>query len=146
MSKTITETKDNFVIYQQSIDKYFTQAEQAVSRYFQALTDLQEEYIHAWRNSIKANLSLQKEFATKSGFDVTLPEPSKKIFRDMTDEFLKTRSVRDQIAIATIDTAKKNVKTYSDNASAFADLNRDIMQSWISLCTPRDRQNISQNS
>jgi len=145
MSKTITETKDNFVIYQQSIDKYFTQAEQAVSRYFQALTDLQEEYIHAWRNSIKANLSLQKEFVTKSGFDVTLPEPSKKIFRDMTDEFLKTRSVRDQIAIATIDTAKKNVKTFSDNASAFADLNRDIMQSWISLCTPGDRQNISQN-
>ena len=146
MSKTITETKDHFVIYQQSIDKYFTQAEQAVSRYFQALTDLQEEYIHAWRNSIKANLSLQKEFATKSGFDVTLPEPSKKIFIDMTDEFLKTRSVRDQIAIATIDTAKKNVKTFSDNASAFADLNRDIMQSWISLCTPQDRQNISQNS
>ncbi|MFB3152628.1 MAG: hypothetical protein ACE1Y0_04085 [Nitrosopumilaceae archaeon] len=145
MSKTITETKDNFVIYQQSIDKYFTQAEQAVSRYFQALTDLQEEYIHAWRNSIKANLSLQKEFATKSGFDVTLPEPSKKIFRDMTDEFLKTRSVRDQIAIATIDTAKKNVKTFSDNASAFADLNRDIMQSWVSLCTPPNRQNISQN-
>ena len=145
MSKTITETKDHFVIYQQSIDKYFTQAEQAVSRYFQALTDLQEEYIHAWRNSIKANLSLQKEFATKSGFDVTLPEPSKKIFIDMTDEFLKTRSVRDQIAIATIDTAKKNVKTFSDNASAFADLNRDIMQSWISLCTPQDRQNISQN-
>jgi homogentisate 1,2-dioxygenase len=145
MSKTITETKDNFVIYQQSIDKYFTQAEQAVSRYFQALTDLQEEYIHAWRNAFKANLSLQKEFATKSGFDVTLPEPSKKIFRDMTDEFLKTRSVRDQIAIATIDTAKKNVKTFSDNASAFADLNRDIMQSWISLCTLRDRQNISQN-
>jgi len=64
----------------------------------------------------------------------------------MTDEFLKTRSVRDQIAIATIDTAKKNVKTFSDNASAFADLNRDIMQSWISLCTPQDRQNISQNS
>ncbi len=145
MSKTITETKDNFVIYQQSIDKYFTQAEQAVSRYFQALTDLQEEYIHAWRNAIKANFSLQKEFATKSGLDITIPEASKKLFRDMNDEFLKTRSVRDQIGIATIETAKKNVKTFSDNANAFADLNRDIMQSWMSLCMPRDPQNISQN-
>lgn len=145
MSKTITETKDNFVIYQQSIDKYFTQVEQTASRYFQAMTDLQEEYIHAWRNSIKANLFLQKEFATKAGFNVTLPEASKKIFTDTTDEFLKTRSVRDQIAIATIETAKKNVKTFSDNASAFADLNRDIMQSWISLCKPQNHQNISQN-
>jgi len=146
MSKTITETKDNFVLYQQSTDKYFSQVEQAVSKYFHAITDLQEEYIHAWRNAIRANLSLQKEFATKSGFDVTMPEASKKIFRDMTDEFLKTRSVRDQIAIATIETAKKNVKTFSDNASAFADLNRDIMQSWISIYTiPQNSQNITQN-
>ncbi len=145
MSKTITETKDNFVIYQQSIDKYFSQVEQTVSRYYQAITDLQEEYIHAWRNAIKANFFLQKEFATKSGLNITLPEPSKKLLSDMNDEFLKTRSVRDQIAIATIETAQKNVKTFSDNTSAFADLNRDIMQSWISLCTPRNRQNNSQN-
>ncbi len=137
MSRTITETKDNFAIYQQSMDKYFTQVEQTVSRYFQAFTDLQEENIHAWRNVIRANLSLQKEFATKSGYDTTMPEASQKIVRNMTDEFLKARSVRDQIAIATIESAKKNIKTFSDNASAFADLNRDIMQSWITLCTPK---------
>ena len=136
MSKTITETKDNFAIYQQSVDKYFTQGEQEISRYFHALNDLQEEYIHAWRNVFKANLSLQKEFAAKSGFDSRMPEATQKMIQNITDEFLKTRSVRDQIVIATIDAAKKNVKTFSDNANAFADLNRDIMQSWISLCTP----------
>ena len=136
MSKTISETKDNFAIYQQSIDKYFTNLEQAVSRYFQAFTDLQEEYIHAWKNIIRANLSVQKEFVTKSGFDTTMPETSQEIIRNMTDEFLKTRSVRDQIAISTIEVAKKNIKTFSDNASSFADLNKDVMKSWISLCTP----------
>ncbi|MGI0064975.1 MAG: hypothetical protein ACREAJ_00340 [Nitrosopumilaceae archaeon] len=136
MSKTISETKDNFAIYQQSIDKYFTNVEQTASHFFKACTDLQEEYIHAWRNIIRANLSVQKEFVTKSGFDATMPETSQEIIRNMTDEFLKTRSVRDQIAISTIEVAKKNIKTFSDNASSFADLNRDIMQSWMSLCTP----------
>ena len=136
MSKTISETKDNFAIYQQSIDKYFTNVEQTASHFFKACTDLQEEYIHAWRNIIRANLSVQKECVTKSGFDVTMPETSQEIIRNMTDEFLKTRSVRDQIAISTIEVAKKNIKTFSDNASSFADLNRDIMQSWMSLCTP----------
>ena len=136
MSRTITETNDNFVIYQQSMDKYFTQVEQTVSRYFQAFTDLQEENIHAWKNIFRANLSLQKEFETKSGYGTIMPEASQKIIQKITDEFLKTRSVRDQIAISTIEAAKKNVKTFSDNAGAFSDLNRDIMQSWISLCTP----------
>ncbi len=139
MSKTITETKDNFAIYQQSIDKYFTQAEQVISRYFHALNDLQEEYLHAWRNVIMANLSLQKEFAAKSGFDSKMPAATQKMIQNITDEFLKTRSVRDQIILASIDAAKKNVKTFSDNAKAFADLNRDIMQSWISLCTPQKK-------
>ncbi len=107
MSKTITETKDNFAIYQQSVDKYFTQAEQVISRYFHALNDLQEEYLHAWRNVIMANLSLQKEFAAKSGFDSRMPAATQKMIQNITDEFLKTRSVRDQIVIATIDAAKK---------------------------------------
>ncbi len=136
MSKTTIETKDNFTIYQQSADKYFNQVEHSVSDYFHALTDLQEEFIHAWRNVVRVNLSLQREFATKSGFAATMPESSQKIIRDMTDDFLKTRSARDQVAIATIETAEKNIKTFNDNSSAFADLNREIMQSWIALCTP----------
>ena len=131
------QTKDNFAAFQQSSNKYFTDVENSVQRYQQATSDLQDEYIKAWKNVVNANISLQKEFANKTGFNSNLPEATQNVIENITESVIKTRSVRDQIAVATIETAKKNIKSWNDNANTFADLNRNIMQSWISAFTPK---------
>jgi len=131
------QTKDNFAAFQQSSNKYFADVENSVQRYQQATSDLQDEYIKAWKNVVNANISLQKEFANKTGFNSNLPEATQNVIENITESVVKTRSVRDQIAVATIEAAKKNIKAWNDNANTFADLNRNIMQSWISACTPK---------
>ncbi len=83
----------------------------------------------------KATLSLQKEFLKKTGWNTNVPEVSQKVFQGTTDAIIKARSIRDQIILAAIDTAKQNIKTWNDNAKTFADLNQNIMQSWIASCT-----------
>jgi hypothetical protein len=40
------------------------------------------------------------------------------------------------MAIAAVDAARQNVKTFTNNAKAFGDLNNNVMQSWISTFTP----------
>jgi len=131
------QTKDNFAAFQQSSNKYFADVENSIQRYQQATSDLQDEYIKAWKNVVNANISLQKEFANKTGFNSNLPEATQNVIENITESVIKTRSVRDQIAVATIETAKKNIKAWNDNANTFADLNRNIMQSWISSFTPK---------
>jgi len=131
------QTKDNFTAFQQSSNKYFADIENSKQRYQQATSDLQDEYIKAWKNLVNANISLQKEFANKTGFNSNLPEATQNVIENITESVIKTRSVRDQIAVATIETAKKNIKAWNDNANTFADLNRNIMQSWLSACTPK---------
>ncbi len=131
------QTKDNFAAFQQSSNKYFADVENSVQRYQQATSDLQDEYIKAWKKVPNANISLQKEFANKTGFNSNLPEATQNIIENITESAIKTRSVRDQIAVATIEATKKNIKAWNDNANTFADLNRNIMQSWISACTPK---------
>jgi len=131
------QTKDNFAAFQQSSNKYFADVENSKQRYQQATSDLQDEYIKAWKNVVNANISLQKEFVNKTGFNSNLPEATQNLIENITKNVIKTRSVRDQIAVATIDTAKKNIKAWNDNANTFADLNRNIMQSWISSFTPK---------
>ena len=131
------QTKDNFAAFQQSSNKYFADIENSKQRYQQATSDLQDEYIKAWKNVVNANISLQKEFANKTGFNSNLPEATQNVIENITKNVIKTRSVRDQIAVATIETAKKNIKAWNDNANTFADLNRNIMQSWISSFTPK---------
>ena len=131
------QTKDNFAAFQQSSNKYFADVENSVQRYQQATSDLQDEYIKAWEKVTNANISLQKEFANKTGFNSNLPEAAQNLVENMTEQVIKTCSVRDQIALTTIEVAKKNIKAWNDNANTFADLNRNIMQSWISACTPK---------
>ena len=141
MSKTEQTTKEqsknNFTVFQQANDKYFADVENCVPRYQQAISELQDEYVQAWKKVTNATISLQKEFAIKSGFNSNLPEAGQNLVENMTEQVIKTRSVRDQIALTTIEVAKKNIKAWNDNANTFADLNRNIMQSWISAFTPK---------
>jgi hypothetical protein len=97
---------------------------------------LQDAYVQTWKNVINANISIQKEFATKAGYNTNLTDVSRKIVDDMTEEVVKARTVRDKIAIATIETSTKNIKTWNDNANTFADLNRNIVDFWMSAFTP----------
>ena len=131
------QIKDNFAAFQQSSNKYFADVENSIQRYQHATSDLRDEYIKAWKNVVNANISLQKEFANKTGFNSNLPEATQNVIENITESVIKTRSVRDQIAVATIEAAKKNIKAWNDNANTFADLNRNIMQSWLSACTPK---------
>ena len=144
MSKTEQVTsersKDNFAVFQQSSDKYFADVERAVPRFQHAITDLQDEYFQAWKNMVNSTISMQKEYAIKSGFSTNLPEATQKIVENMTEEIIKARAVRDKIALATIESIQKNIKTCNDNAKSFADLNRNIAQSWIAVITPKQNE------
>ena len=79
----------------------------------------------------------QKEFVKKAGIATNIPEATLKVIRDTTEEFVKAASIQNQITLATIDATQQNIKTFNDNAKSFADLNRNIIQSWISAFTTK---------
>jgi hypothetical protein len=136
MSKTTQETKEIFTVYKQNIDKYFNEIEKTAPQYLQSITNLQQEYTSAWKNAIESAISLQQEFATKAGINTNVPAAIIKLVNDATEELIKAKAVQNKLVLAAIDAVQQNVKTFNDNAKAFASLNENIMQSWISACTP----------
>ena len=132
--------KDAFSIYQQNVDKVFTSIKQSVPQYHQSITNVQQEYLQAYENMVDSSITLQKEFAKKSGIAANIPEATLKVMRDTTEEFVKAASIQNQIALATIDATQQNIKTFNDNAKSFADLNKNIMQSWISAFATRNNE------
>ena len=136
MSKTTPETKDIFAVYKQNVDKYFSEIEKLAPQYLQSITNLQQEYTTAWKNVIESSISLQEEFVTKAGINANVPAAFTKILNDTTEELIKARAVQNKIMLAAIDTVHQNVKTFNDNVKTFAALNENILQSWISACTP----------
>ncbi len=127
-----TSQKDIFGVYQQNVDKYFTGIKQSVPRYHQSVTNVQQEYLDAVENVINSTISLQKDFASKSGITTNVPSAALKVIRDTTEEIVKVYDVQNKVTLAAIDSAQQNIKTFNENAKAFADLNKNIIQSWIS--------------
>ncbi|MCV0400856.1 MAG: hypothetical protein K5777_02565 [Nitrosopumilus sp.] len=134
---TQTNSKDVFSAYQENIDKLFNGIKQSVPQYHQSITNVQQEYLQAYENIVDSTITLQKEYAKKSGIAANLPEATLKVIHDTTEEFVKAASIQNQVALATIDATQQNIKTFNDNAKSFANLNRNILQSWISVFTAK---------
>ena len=140
MSKNETtqaNSKDVFSAYQENVDKLFNGIKQSVPQYHQSITNVQQEYLQAYENIVDSTITLQKECVKKSGITTNIPEATLKVIHDTTEEFVKATSIQNQIALATIDATQQNIKTFNDNAKSFADLNRNILQSWISVFTTK---------
>ena len=135
---TTANPKDVFSVYQQNVDKIFNGIKQSVPQYHQSITNVQQEYLQAYENVVDSTITLQKEYAKKAGIATNIPEATLKVIRDTTEEFAKAASIQNQVALATIDATQQNIKTFNDNAKSFADLNKNILQSWISAFTTKN--------
>lgn len=130
-------SKDLFATYKENVEKYFEQMENSIPKYYQTLTELQQEFLQAWENMFKASIAVQKEFVSKTGMDHKQSSVASKFVSDTTEAAIKARTVRDKIFLTSIDTTKENVKEWNRRSQEFADLNRKIMQSWISSFTSK---------
>jgi hypothetical protein len=135
--QTQSNPKDIFSVYQQNVDKFFNGIKTSVPQYHQAITNVQQEFIQAYENIADSAVSLQKEYAKKAGIAANIPEATIKVIQDTTEEVVKATSIQNQVTLATIDAAQQNIKTFNDNANSFAELNRNILQSWISVFTTK---------
>ncbi|NND86250.1 MAG: hypothetical protein HKM23_02745 [Nitrosopumilus sp.] len=129
--------KGNLNLFDKISQKYFLELETSVPHIQQTLFDLQNEWYKAWKNTVNASLSLQKEFQEHYGYDFKIPDAAKVILENLSEEVLKYRNISNKIAITSIEASKKNAKTINDNADIFIDLNRKIMQYWLSVFSPK---------
>ena len=143
MSTQITKTTQNtnqsndvFAIYKQNVQKYFDGIAKNTPQYFQATTHFQDECMKSAKKSFDAAITMQQEFAQKSGLSTDIPEAAKTVIVDFNKQVIQASNIQNQIVKTTVDTTTQNVKTFNDNVTTFTDLNKNIIQSWINTCTP----------
>ena len=130
------QTNSVYSLYKQNVQKYFEGISKNIPQYFQATTHFQTECMKAVEKSFDAAISMQQEFAQKSGMISDIPDTAKTVIVDSNKQVIQTGSIQTQIAKTAIDASAQNVKAFNDNISAFTDLNKNIVQSWISAFTP----------
>ena len=132
-----SEKNDVFSTVEQTVDKQVKSTEKSFPNYQASVTSLQQEYTEAFENIVESSIALQREFANKTGINTALPEATETAVRKSNEQVSKVQDVQNKIALATIDATRQNIKTFNENAKAFADLNKSVMQSWLTAFTPR---------
>jgi len=132
---TQTPTTDVYSMYKQNVQKYFENISKITPQYFQAITHLQEECLKACEKTINASVSVHQEFARKAGISTEIPSAAKTAIIDTNKQIVQASTVQNQFVKTTIDTAVQNIQAYNENVSAFADLNKNIVQSWTNPLT-----------
>ncbi len=128
---------DVFATVEETVEKQVKTVEKSFPNYQTSVTSLQQEYTEAFQNIIDSTIALQREFANKTGINTGVPQATEDAVRQSNEQISKVQDVQNKIALATIDATRQNVKTFNENAKAFADLNKSVMQSWITAFTPK---------
>ena len=130
-----TQTNNVYSMYKQNVQKYFENMSKITPQYFQAITQLQEEGMKTCEKTINATVSVQQEFAKKAGITTEVPDAARTAIIDTNKQIVQASTLTNQLTKTTIDTTVQNIKTFSDNINAFAELNKNIIQSWINPFT-----------
>ena len=135
-TQNTNQSNNVFAIYKQNVQKCFDSISKNTPQYFQTTTHFQEECMKAAQKSLDAAITMQQEFAQKSGLSTDIPEAAKTVIVDFNKQVIQASNIQNQIVKTTVDTTTQNVKTFNDNVATFTDLNKNIIQSWITTCTP----------
>ena len=92
-----------YSIYQQNVQKYFESISKNTPQYFQATTHFQEECMKAAQKSFDAAITMQQEFAQKSGLSVNIPDAAKSVIVDSNKQIIQASSIQNQIAKTVMD-------------------------------------------
>ena len=132
---TQTQSSNVYSIYKQNVQKYFENISKNTPQYLQSVIQLQDECTKTFEKAINASVSVQHEFAKKTGLITEIPDEVKTTITDINKQVVQANTLNNQFVKTTIDTTVQNIKTYSDNVNSFAELNKNIIQSWITPFT-----------
>ena len=135
---TQTQNSDAYTLYKQNVQKYFENITKQTPQYFQSITHLQDECMKTCEKAINATVSMQQEFAKKSGMKTDIPDSAKTAIVDTNKQIVQASTINNQLVKTTIDATVQNFKTFNDNVNAFADLNKNIIQSWMTPFTQKN--------
>lgn len=137
-TETRETTRDVYAESRNSFEKIRANIDKTMPQYMQSITNLQQEFVAVWANIVSTIISNQQECAQKMGINSSAPEMTTKGILECTDGIVKTLDVQNKVAVATIDATRQTTKAINDSISSFAELNHNIINSFISTWPKRN--------
>jgi hypothetical protein len=120
--------------------KLVNEAGKVQPHYAQAISNLQQEYIEAVRNTIQTITSVEKQFANSNSSNSNNVDVSDtaapyvqgfvKQSNDFTNNVIRIADINNQLTINALNALRENVKNFSRTVEASAEFNSNIARAW----------------
>ena len=137
MSESTGEPKDLFTECKKNAEKFFYEIDKSTPVYHQTATDIQKNYLDAWKNVINSSIALQQEFATKSGMNVNVNEDSMKAIQNITEQAITAFQNQNKFALDSTEISKKIFDAFNENTKTIAALNKNMIELMLSAMNPK---------
>ena len=127
MSNTAQQPKDIFSVCKKNVDKFFSEIEKSAPPYQASVQKLQQDYINAWKSVINSAISLEQEYATKTGFNADVSQATKSAIQEITQQAIKAYTDQNKAIMNTTEITKQGFNAFNENTKSIASLNRNIM-------------------
>jgi len=108
----------------------------------QSVSNLQHDTIEASKNMFRTAFDTNKQVA--SGLNVSVPsqvsEQIAKQSNEITNDFVRTTGIYNQLVINALDAARENTKIYNKTVDAFTEYNTNILKAWTSFWAAQQQQ------
>ena len=131
MKKNAQESNDIYDVYRENVERYFSEVKKTTADYLQSVTDLQQEIIRSWRNSIDSAIALQEKFTEKSGLNPSLSEATVKIVANLSKEVNRAQQLQSEMLLASFEAMRNYIKAFNENVNVFTELRGKVMESFI---------------
>lgn len=128
MSKSSHYSKDFFTTCRNNIENFFDEISKSSPVYHQITTDAQQSFLDAWKNVINSSITIQQEYATKSGLNINMPEEMIKAIQSMTERVTTAYQNQNKFTFDFTETSKKAFDVYSENTMILSSLNKNMME------------------
>ena len=131
MKKNANESNDIYDTYKENVERYFSEVKKTTSSYLQSVTDLQQEIIRSWKNTIDSAIVLQEKFTEKSGSNPSLSETTVKMVADLSKEVNSAQQLQNEMLLSSLEAVRNYIKTFNENVNTFTELRAKVMESFI---------------
>jgi len=137
MSNSNKESADIFAECRKNAARFFEEIDKSTPVYHQTATDIQKQYLDAWKNVIEESIALQKELAAKSGVPINTNEETVTAIQNMTEYAITAYQNQNKIVLDSAETSQKIFDMFNENTQTFSSLNKNMVDFMTSFLKSR---------
>jgi hypothetical protein len=143
MTDNKSEITNLYEIATQNCIRILDEPAKAQPQYTQSVSNLQDDYVAAAKNTMQNMVSVQKMLASNVNFPIVTPQYADEFVKrsnEITENIVRALRINSQLTVNAINAAAENFRTFNRTIDSVTESNTRAAKAWNSFVTAQQQQ------